>query len=120
MLRRPLWLGAGVVLGVGGTLWAEQRVRRRVRRAVEALSPRVAGSEAVQAAREMGDTVRDALDVARAERRRREAELWRRLGSAGADPAPARRERAGPAAQPAASGTSRWGARARGTPRRRR
>ncbi|MGC8472234.1 MAG: hypothetical protein ACP5PM_08085 [Acidimicrobiales bacterium] len=80
MVRRPLWLGAGIALGVGGTLWAERRVRRQVRRAASLLSPVVAGSEVVQAAREVGSTMRDALDVARAERRRREAELWRRIG----------------------------------------
>ncbi len=79
-MRRPVWLGAGIVLGVGGTLWAEQRVRRRVRRAVEALSPAVAASGTVRRAREMGSRVGDALEVARAERRRSEAELWRRMG----------------------------------------
>ena len=86
MLRRPLWLGTGVVLGVGGTLWVEKRVRR----AAALLSPRVAGSEAAQAARALGGTVRDALDVARAERRRHEAELWRRIGAVEGEPAPAR------------------------------
>ncbi len=80
MMRRPMWLGAGVVLGVGGTLWAEQRLRRRLRRAVALLSPGVAGSEAAHAAREMGGRLRDALDVAKAERRRHESELWRRMG----------------------------------------
>jgi hypothetical protein len=78
--RRPIWLGTGIVLGVGGTLWAERRVRRRVRRALDALSASAAGHEAVAAAREMGFRVRDALDAARAERSRHEAELWRRLG----------------------------------------
>jgi hypothetical protein len=75
-MRRPIWLGAGIVLGVGGTLWAEQRVRR----AVQVLSPSVAGNEAVQAAKEMGGRVRDAVGAAREERRRHEAELWRRMG----------------------------------------
>ena len=79
-MRRPIWLGAGIALGVGGTLWAEQRVRRGVRRAVQALSPSVAGNEAVQAARALGGRVREAVDAARAERRDHEAELWRRLG----------------------------------------
>jgi hypothetical protein len=92
-MRRPIWLGAGIALGVGGTLWAEQRVRRRVRRAVEALSPAVAGNEALRAAREMGDRVRDAVDVARAERRRHEAELWRRMGEVPPERAHVRRAR---------------------------
>lgn len=80
MMRRPLWLGTGIALGVGGALWAEQRVRRRVRRAVELLSPAVAGNEALQAARQVGGRLRDAVDAARAERHRHEAELWRRMG----------------------------------------
>ncbi len=82
MMRRPMWLGAGIVLGVGGTLWTEQRVRRRVRRAVARLSPAVAGSDAAHAAREMKGRLGDALDAARAERRRCETELWSRLGEA--------------------------------------
>lgn len=31
-MRRPLWLGAGVVLGAGGTVWAQLRFRRLIRR----------------------------------------------------------------------------------------
>lgn len=104
-MRRPMWFGAGVAAGVGGTLWAERRVRRRLRRAVELLSPVVAGSEAVQAAREMGGRVRDAVDVARVERRRHETELWRRMGEVPPRP------------HDAASRVSSKGTRARG-PRR--
>lgn len=80
VIRRPMWLGTGIVIGVGATLWAEQRVRRRVRRAMDLLTPTVAGHETLQAARQMGARVRDAVDVARLERRRQETELWRRLG----------------------------------------
>ncbi len=75
-MRRPMWLGAGIALGAGGTLWAG----RHVRRAVQLLSPSVAGNEAVKSARVMGGRVRDAIDAARDERRRHEAELWRRMG----------------------------------------
>lgn len=82
MMRRPMWLGAGVMIGVGATLWAEQRVRRRLRRAVEVLTPLVAGSEAIGAARAIGGRVRGALDAARAERTRHETELWHRMGEA--------------------------------------
>lgn len=80
MIRRPLWLGAGVVIGVGGTLWVEQRVRRRVRSAIDLLSPAVAGNETLQAARDLGDRVRGAWHSARAEQRRHEATLWARMG----------------------------------------
>ena len=75
-MRRPLWLGAGVALGVGGTLWAEQQVRRRVRRLSSALTPAGAADELRRSARAAGDRVRGAVDEARLERRRREAELW--------------------------------------------
>jgi len=80
MMRRPMWLGAGIALGVGGTLWAEQRVRRRLRRAVELVSPAVAGSEALRAGRDVAARLREAADAARVERRRHEAELRRRMG----------------------------------------
>ena len=38
-MKRPLWLGAGVAIGVSGTLWAELRLRRWGRRAMAALGP---------------------------------------------------------------------------------
>jgi hypothetical protein len=71
-MRRPVWLAAGVAIGVGGTLWAEQRVRRQVRRLSERLRP----SGLVEGAR---GRVRAAIDAGRTERRRREEELWHEL-----------------------------------------
>lgn len=79
MIRRPLWLGAGVALGVGGTLWAEQQVRRRVRRVSAALTPAGASDEVRRSARAAGARVRAAVEEGRLERRRREAELWAEL-----------------------------------------
>ena len=84
MIRRPLWLGAGVALGVGGTLWAEQRVRRRIRQLSAALTPAGAVAEVRHSAGAVRDRVRDAVDEARLERRRREAELWAGLEPRGA------------------------------------
>jgi hypothetical protein len=81
-MKRPLWLGAGIALGVGGTLWAEQRVRRQLRRAVAVLSPGGAADAASRSARQAGDRVRVAVGAARLERSRREAELWASLGEA--------------------------------------
>lgn len=80
MIRRPMWFGAGVIAGVAGTMWAERRVRRQLRRAVEVLSPTGAGQEVMRSAREATARVQVAMDAARIERRRREAELWHRLG----------------------------------------
>lgn len=76
MIRRPLWLGAGMAIGVGGTLWAEQRVKRRVRQLSAALTPAGATDELRRSVRVAGERVRAAVDDARLERRRREAELW--------------------------------------------
>ncbi len=81
-MRRPMWLGAGIVLGVGATLWAEQRVRRRVRRAVDLLTPSAAANEVAGLVRHAGDRAREAFDAARVERHRHELELWRRIGEA--------------------------------------
>lgn len=84
MIRRPLWLGAGVALGVGGTLWAEQRVRRRLRELSAALTPAGAADGVRRSARAAGERLRSAADEARLERRRREAELWAGLEPRGA------------------------------------
>ena len=78
-MGKPRWLAAGVVVGVGGTVWAEQRVRRRVRRVVDRLTPTQVVDEAAGAAREVGARVRVAVATGRDERARREAELWGRL-----------------------------------------
>lgn len=69
-MRRPLWFGAGFVAGVGATLWTERSVRRRVRRAVEALSPSVAPSEMLRSARRTGARLRGAFDAGRAQYQR--------------------------------------------------
>jgi len=79
MIRRPLWFGAGLAAGVAGTVWAERRVRRQFRRAVDVISPSKAGQEAMRTAREASARLQTALDAGRNERRRREAELWRKL-----------------------------------------
>ncbi|HMD46692.1 MAG TPA: hypothetical protein VKG43_11055 [Acidimicrobiales bacterium] len=71
-MRRPLWLGAGVVVGTLGTLWAEQRVKRRLKR----LAPDHLGHDALAQVRDIGGRLRAAVDAGRTERARREAELW--------------------------------------------
>jgi|GEM_PF-5258232 len=45
-MRRPLWFGAGVAVGAGGTLWVELRLRRWGRRAAALLAPLLAGDGA--------------------------------------------------------------------------
>jgi hypothetical protein len=78
-MRRPVWLAAGVAIGVGGTLWAEQRVRRSIRRVADRLRPQ----GLIGHARGRGDAararVRAAIDAGRDERQAREEELWREL-----------------------------------------
>lgn len=80
MIRRPLWFGVGVTAGAAGTVWAERQLRRQLRRAVDAISPTAAGLEARDTVREASARVQLAVRAARNERRRREAELWHRLG----------------------------------------
>jgi hypothetical protein len=75
-MKRPAWLLAGVVLGAGGALWAESRVRREIRRVAERIEPQHVVSQTVRSARRMSERVRDAADTARVERELREAELW--------------------------------------------
>jgi len=79
-MRRPVWLAAGVALGVGGTLWAEQRVRRTLRQAAERLTPEHAAAEARERAARTGQRLRAAVAEGRSTRARREAELWGELG----------------------------------------
>lgn len=76
MIRRPLWLAAGVAVGVGGTLWAE----RRVRRAVDRLAPESVAVEAGRSVRRLGDRVQAAVAAGREAHDRREEELWSELG----------------------------------------
>ncbi len=88
-MGRPTWLAAGVVVGVGGTIWAEQRVRRRLRRVVDRLTPAHVAGEAAGSARQVGARVRVAVATGREERSRREAELWDRLRDEPVRPGPA-------------------------------
>ena len=81
-MKRPVWLAAGVALGVGGTLWAEQRVRRVVRQATSRLSPEHVAAGAVDSVRQAGSRIRDAVDAGRAARAEREEELWADLEAA--------------------------------------
>jgi hypothetical protein len=94
-MRRPVWLAAGVAVGVGGTLWAEQRVRKGVRQAAARLSPDQVTAGARTSVRRLGDRVRVAVDTGREERARREEELWAELGGRreGAPGRPAHRRR---------------------------
>ena len=89
-MRRPVWLAAGVALGVGGTLWAEQRVRRVVRQATVRLSPEHVAGGAVDSVRQVGDRVRQAVDAGRQARAQREEELWAEMSTDRSLP-PARR-----------------------------
>jgi hypothetical protein len=66
-----------VALGVGGTLWAEQRVRRTLRRATPQHAVAVAGAK-VAGTR---DRVRAAVAEGQRIRADREAELWADLGA---------------------------------------
>ncbi len=71
MLRRVRWLGAGLVLGVGGSLWAERKVK-----AVSArYRPSGLATTAASRARDVPSDVRAALREGREAMRQRESEL---------------------------------------------
>jgi hypothetical protein len=76
MMKRPIWLATGVAIGVGGTLWAEQRVRRTLRQTAERLTPQHAATQARDKAAATGERLRAAVAEARRTRAEREAELW--------------------------------------------
>ncbi|MDA8359526.1 MAG: hypothetical protein M0Z95_25210 [Actinomycetota bacterium] len=78
-MKRPTWLAVGVVLGAGGALWAEARLRREVRRTVARFDRADVAGGVVRAAREGSAKVRDAVDAGRVAKARREAELWSTL-----------------------------------------
>lgn len=84
-MKRPAWLLAGVVVGAGGALWAEARVRREIRRVAGRLEPQHVVSQTVASARRMSGRVRDAVEAGKAEREQSEAALWNDLRS---EPAP--------------------------------
>jgi hypothetical protein len=73
---RSTWLVAGVAVGIGGTLWAEQRVRRTVAQAVDRLTPEHLAGEAISSVKAAGNRVRAAVDVGRDEKGRHEEQLW--------------------------------------------
>ncbi len=105
MIRRPLWVATGVVIGVGGTLWAEQRVRRGLQQAADRLTPQHVAAGARDTVRGLGTRVRGALEAGRDERDRTEAELWEGL-EGGRPPAPPRGP-GGPARAGARPGSAR-------------
>jgi hypothetical protein len=78
-MSRARWLAAGMAVGVGGTLWAERRVRSRVHQAIERLQPTRVAEGVTASARDVGVRVQGAIAAGRDERSRREAELWRQL-----------------------------------------
>ncbi len=85
-MRRTAWLATGVALGATGTLWAEQRLRRGVRRAAARLAPDSMVHETIEGARRFGDRLSEAMAAGRRARAEREGELWEELARPG--PAP--------------------------------
>jgi hypothetical protein len=63
-VRRTTWLAAGVAIGVGGTLWAGQRVRSGAQQAVDRLAPEQLAA-AFASVRRAGVRARLAIDPGR-------------------------------------------------------
>lgn len=79
MMRRAVWLATGMLIGMlvgaGGTLWAGRRVRRAVRSVSSSISTEDAWRAVTGPVRGLAERVRAALQAAREERARWEAEL---------------------------------------------
>jgi hypothetical protein len=86
MLKRPLWLATGVAVGVGGTLWAEQRIRRATKDLSARLAPDHAVRSAARATVGLSDRLRAAGDAVQQERLRHERELRGRWSGLGVTP----------------------------------
>jgi hypothetical protein len=88
--RRAVWLVTGAVVGAGSSLWAEHKVRRTIRRTADAVQPdalvRQVGRVARDAVDAAGTRMGDAVEAGRIAKRRREAELWAGLATAGRAP----------------------------------
>jgi len=81
MMRRPLWLAAGVALGAGGTMWTRRRFERLTRRLERRTVAADLVSLADRSAHGAMGRVRDAVDAGRDAARRREDHLWHELGN---------------------------------------
>ena len=79
MMRRPLWLAAGMALGAGGTLWTRRRLERLARRIESGTVGADLASLADRSAQAAAHRVRAAVDAGRAAARRREDDLRREL-----------------------------------------
>ncbi len=77
MFKRVKWIGAGVALGVGSSLWAQWKVKSVLAR----YSPAGLGGTAVTRVKVWPGQVRAAIQEGRVAAREREAEL--RAGSLG-------------------------------------
>jgi hypothetical protein len=77
VIKRVKWIGAGVALGVGSSLWAQWKVKSVMAR----YSPAGVGGTAVTRVKVWPGQVRAAIEEGRVAMREREAEL--RAGSRG-------------------------------------
>jgi hypothetical protein len=78
VLRRVRWLGAGVALGLGGSVWAQ----RKVKAATAKYRPGGLAGTAVEKAKAWPGEVRAAIGEGRTTMRQREAELRHEMGRA--------------------------------------
>jgi hypothetical protein len=74
MFKRSRWLGVGVALGAGGTIWAKRRIET-----LQSQPSKVAATVAGNVADATRDRVRAAVGAGRAQAQRREEEIRTRL-----------------------------------------
>jgi len=71
VIKRVRWMGAGLAVGVGGSLWAERKVKSVLAR----YAPAALGGSAVDRVKVLPGEIRAALREGRTAMREREAEL---------------------------------------------
>jgi hypothetical protein len=76
MFKRLFWLGTGLTVGFGSSVW----LMRAVRRTVERFTPQRLTHDAVAGARSVSTELKAALDEGRDAMRQREAELRAEIG----------------------------------------
>ena len=75
MIRRGLWLAAGVAAGAGGTIWSRRRLQGLAERARAGQIPSDITRLVERGGRRISRRVGTAVDAGRVQARRRESEL---------------------------------------------
>ncbi|HUY64465.1 MAG TPA: hypothetical protein VMV14_08115 [Acidimicrobiales bacterium] len=81
MIRRGAWMTAGMVVGVGATVWSQRQAAVLTQRARQGRLPGDVARIIDRGSRRVGTRLRLAVDAGRVEARRRQEELHRQLAT---------------------------------------